>query len=121
GGTGTPNACGSSADAGPCTNLCLQQVACGGAATTTVSGTVYAPNGIDPLYGALVYVPNAPVAPFPPGVACDQCGAQASGSPLVSTVTGPDGTFHLQNAPAGASIPLVLQLGRWRRQVVIPS
>jgi hypothetical protein len=121
GGGGTPSVCGGAPDGGTCTNLCLQQVACDGGATTTVSGTVFAPNGVDPLYNALVYVPNAPVAAFPPGVACEQCGAQASGSPLVSVVTGPDGTFQLQNVPVGSAIPLVIQIGRWRRQVVIPA
>ncbi len=122
GGAGVPSACGAGAlDAGACTNLCLQQVACDGGATTTVTGVVRAPNGVDPLYNALVYVPNAPVAPFPAGVSCDQCGAEASGSPLVSATTGPDGTFTLQDVPAGQSIPLVIQIGRWRRQVVIPA
>src|SRR5262249_753167 len=51
----------------------------------------------------------------------DQCGAEASGSPLVSVVTGPNGKFQLQNVPAGPNIPLVIQIGRWRRQIVIPS
>ena len=37
------------------------------------------------------------------------------------TETAPDGTFTLVNVPAGADIPLVIQLGRWRRQVTIPS
>jgi hypothetical protein len=35
--------------------------------------------------------------------------------------TGPDGTFTLNNVPAGQNIPLVIQLGRWRRQITIPS
>jgi hypothetical protein len=44
-----------------------------------------------------------------------------SGSPLVSTVTAADGTFTLNNMPVGSNIPLVLQIGKWRRQIVIPS
>ena len=131
GGGGSPGVCGP-ADAGAlgaCTGLCTQQVVCPGHnVTTTVSGTVYAPNGTDPLYDALVYVPNgaagAPtygVTAFPPGVHCDQCGTEVSGSPLVSTNTGPDGTFQLQNVPAGTNIPLVIQLGRWRRMILIPT
>jgi len=121
GGGGVPSVCGGAPDGGACENLCLQQVACDGGTTTTLSGTVFAPNGTDPLYNALVYVPNAPVTPFSPGVACEQCGAQASGSPLVSVVTDAGGTFQLQNVPVGVDIPLVIQIGRWRRQVVVPS
>jgi hypothetical protein len=86
-----------------------------------VSGTVYAPNGVDPLPNVLVYIPNAPVDPFTPGVACEQCSAGVSGSPLVSAATDTFGNFTLQNAPVGANIPLVIQTGRWRRQVTIPS
>ena len=122
GGGGTPSVCAVSAS---CTNLCLQQVSCTGGVTTTIKGTVFAPGkspGVgDPLLNALVYVPNAPVMPFAPGVSCDKCDANVSGSPLVSATTGTDGTFELKNAPVGQNIPLVIQLGRWRRQVTIPS
>jgi len=105
-----------------CTNLCLQQITCPNPAiTTTVTGKVYAPNGVDPLLNALVYVPNAPVDPFPSGVSCDQCASEASGAPLVSAVSAVDGSFTLSNVPVGHNIPLVIQLGRWRRQVTIPS
>jgi hypothetical protein len=89
--------------------------------TTTLTGTVYAPNGTDPLPNALVYVPNAPVQPFTPGVSCDNCSATASGSPLVTAVSAVDGTFTLTNVPVGANIPLVVQIGRWRRQVTVPN
>ncbi len=128
GGGGTPNVCGGGARDGgmpACTGLCTQQVPCPGGGTTTVSGTVVAPTPPqygtpDPLYNALVYVPNGTVRPFPTGVSCDQCGATASGNPLVTTVTGANGQFRLENVPVGANIPLVIQLGRWRRQVTIP-
>ncbi|MBS2029685.1 MAG: hypothetical protein JST54_17430, partial [Deltaproteobacteria bacterium] len=124
GGSGIPSICGSSnrPDAGlSCTNLCLQQQVCTGGGTTSVTGTVYAPNGVDPLYNALVYVPNGPVAAFTPGVACLTCDEQISGEPLVATNTNPDGSFTLTNMPVGANIPLVIQLGRWRRQVTISN
>ncbi len=111
-----------------CTGLCLKQVTCSNpAVTTTMSGTVYAPNGVDPLPNVLVYVPNggpAPtygVQPFTPGVACEPCSAGVSGSPLVSAATDTTGHFSLQNVPVGASIPLVIQTGRWRRQVTVPT
>jgi len=117
GGAGTASVCGASP---LCTNLCLQQVTCAGAATTSISGTVYAPNGTDPLPNAVVYVPNGAVEGFASGVSCDNC-AQASGSPLVGGTSAVDGTFKLTNAPVGNNIPLVIQIGRWRRQVTIPK
>src|SRR6185503_43860 len=40
---------------------------------TTLSGTVYAPNGTLPLYGVNVYVPASDPGPLPDGVTCDQC------------------------------------------------
>ena len=96
---------------------------CSGGATTTISGTVVTPalTAPDPLYNAVVYIPNAAVAPFAPGVSCDRCGAATSGAPVVSAVTGPDGRFVLRDVPVGANIPLVIQLGRWRRQVTISN
>jgi hypothetical protein len=114
----TPGQCGTP---NTCTNLCLEQVMCPNAGTTSVSGTVYAPNGVDPLPNVLVYVPNAPVSPFAPGVVCDNCSAGVSGSPLVSAATDTAGHFKLTNVPVGANIPLVIQTGRWRRQVTLAN
>ena len=115
----SPGQCGTPTS---CTNLCLQQVTCPGAGvTTTISGTVYAPNGNDPLPNAAVYVPNGAVLPFPAGVSCDTCGAAASGAPLVSAVTGIDGKFTLKNVPVGSNIPIVIQIGRWRRQIKVTT
>ncbi len=108
----------------PCTGLACQQVSCPGSTTTTISGTVYAPNGIDPLPNITVYIPNAAVDPFPPNPSPAQCQAPGTpplGSPLVGTTTGVDGKFILTNVPVGANIPLVIQSGRWRRQLVIPG
>jgi hypothetical protein len=113
-------------------------MACTATTKTTITGTVTAPghtnvapwtNWIpDPIYGALVYVPNgAAGAPtygttaFTPGVACDSCSSLVTGSPLIGVTTGVDGTFTLTDAPCGTNIPLVIQLGRWRRQITIPS
>ncbi len=108
-------------DASPaCVNLECQQTPCPGGATTTVTGKVFDPAGSTPLYNAIVYVPNAAVDAFVPGVTCDKCGAVASGAPLVSALTAADGSFTLANVPAGTDIPLVIQIGRWRRQVKIP-
>lgn len=115
-----------SSDGAVCTNLCKNQMQCSGGGTTSVSGTVLAPTppayGLpDPIYNAVVYVPNAAVQAFATGVSCDRCGTPLSGSPLVKALTGPDGKFTLTNVPVGTNIPLVIQIGRWRRQVVIPQ
>jgi hypothetical protein len=107
-----------------CTSgYCLQnlQQACSGNATTSVTGTVYAPNGTDPLPNVTVYIPNDVVQPFTPGVSCPVVGAPPSGSPLLGTETDVNGNFTLVNVPVGSNIPLVIVSGRWRRQLVIPS
>src|SRR5580692_11414969 len=102
------------------TGLCLQQTTCSGNATTSITGTVYAPNGTDPLPNVTVYIPNAPVDPFTPGVSCPLVGAPPSGSPLVGTETDVNGKFTLVDVPVGSNIPLVIVSGRWRRQLVVP-
>jgi hypothetical protein len=124
-GANMPNVCGMLTN---CTGLCLQQTTCPGMGTTSVSGTVYAPQGVDPLPNTLVYVPNGAagpptwgVQPFAPGVSCGPCGADISGSPLVSAVTAVDGSFTLTDVPVGANIPLVIQNGRWRRKITIQN
>ncbi len=104
----------------PCEGLACQQVDCGPEATTSLTGIVTAPNGTLPLYNVIVYVPNAPLEPIPSGASCDRCGT-VSGEPLVSTVSGIDGSFTLTNVPVGEDIPLVIQVGKWRRQVTLPK
>jgi len=94
---------------------------CTGGATTSITGTVYAPNGTDPLPNVTVYIPTTAVAAFIPDVSCPVVGAPPSGSPLIGTITATDGTFELDGVPVGADIPLVIVSGRWRRQLVIPA
>ncbi len=103
----------------PCLGLQCQQKDCGELGATTLVGKVYAPNGKLPLYNAVVYVPNADLEPFADAVTCDRCNGHVSGNPLVQAVTGPDGAFQLDNVPAGIDIPLVVQVGKWRRKVLI--
>ncbi|MBS2012021.1 MAG: carboxypeptidase regulatory-like domain-containing protein [Deltaproteobacteria bacterium] len=103
-----------------CTGLQCQQKACSGGVTTTVTGKVYAPNGTLPLYNAIVYVPNSEPAPITKGATCDKCGA-VTGDPIVTALTDPEGKFELKDVPVGKDIPLVIQIGKWRRQVKLPE
>src|SRR5262245_24039593 len=63
-----------------------------GMALPQLTGTVYAPNGADPLAGALVYVPMGQPQPLPTGNRCDACATVAGA--WVQTHTGPMGVFH---------------------------
>jgi hypothetical protein len=103
-----------------CTGIACQVASCSGGGSTTVSGTVYAPNGTLPLYDVQVFIPNAPLEPFPKGVQCDQCGAPVSGSPVTTGLSDPSGHFTLSGVPSGSNIPIVVQLGKWRREATIP-
>ena len=89
---------------------------------TTVSGTVFDPSGKTPVYGAVVYIPDQPdqIGDIVqgPGNLCGRC-AQPSGSPIAGAVTGPDGSFTIRQAPVGRQIPIVVQLGKWRRMSYI--
>lgn len=112
----------SGADAkGPCRGLECQQVDCGAGASTSLSGIVYDPAGQIPLYNVIVYVPNAPLDPIKDGATCDRCGGVASGAPVVTTLTDAKGQFQLKDVPVGTNIPLVIQVGKWRREIVIPK
>jgi hypothetical protein len=109
-------------DAGPpCVNLQCKQVFCEDGGTTSVTGTILDPAGKNPLYNVVVYVPNSTPTPFTDSATCDTCAALYTGDPLVTASTAADGTFTLQNVPVGTNIPLVVQIGKWRRQITIPT
>ena len=124
-----PQICGGGGQAGvcgglPCTGLCQNQVTCPGNGTTRFKGRVVAgTQGVygspDPVPNVVVYVPNGTVQKFSAGVQCSQCGAEVTGNPLVQTTTDYLGNFSLDNVPVPPSgkVPVVIQLGRWRRQL----
>jgi len=122
---GNKNGNGDDDGTGPdaCVGLECQVVDCASMSMppTTITGTVFAPNGTLPLNGVNVYVPRDPLPPFIEGVSCDRCSSTLPGSPITQTVSGADGTFRLENVPAGDNIPLVVTTGKWRRQVTISN
>ncbi len=102
-----------------CTGIRCSIATCSGGAKTTLSGTVFDPAGKTPLYNVIVYVPNEKPKPFDTGVSCDKCGGTLTGSPITTALTDTKGHFTLTNVPSGKNIPLVIQVGKWRRQVVV--
>jgi len=79
-----------------------------------------APNGTLPIPNAIVFVPKGPVGSLPAGATCERCGTILGATPLVRT-TNTAGAFTLAGVPAGTDVPLVVQIGKWRRQVVLPN
>jgi hypothetical protein len=89
--------------------------------STTVSGTVFAPNGTLPLFGVTVYVPARDPGPLPAGVQCGNCASSLPGGALARATTDEAGHFTLYDVPATTSVPLVIQVGKWRRQLSLPE
>jgi hypothetical protein len=104
-----------------CKNLQCDIRQCANGPKTSVSGTVYDPAGKNPLYNVAVFVPNAQPEPFAFGATCDSCSALYTGSPVVSTLTDAKGQFKLENVPVGTDVPLVIQIGKWRRQLKLAT
>jgi hypothetical protein len=103
-----------------CKGLQCQQHPCASGATT-ISGRIYDPAGKNPLYNVSVYIPNEMVQPLKLGASCDQCASLYTGKPVVSALTDPAGNFIIKDAPDGPNIPLVIQVGKWRKQLTIPN
>jgi hypothetical protein len=90
--------------------------------TTTVSGKVYDPAGRVPLYNAVVYIvedPKTTLKPLGQRVKCESCSEHFPKTAMAVALTASDGSFRLTDVPAGEKIPLVIQLGKWRRVVEI--
>ncbi len=98
---------------------------------TKITGKVYDPGGRNPLYNIQVFIPSgdlpeiktglpAPKADgFCPGQACD---SQVL-NPIAAALTNTKGEFELKGPRLfpGKNVPLVMQIGKWRRKIVIPE
>jgi hypothetical protein len=106
-----------------CTGLECQIVQCEkmGKPPTTVSGTVFAPNGTLALYGANVYVPFVDPGPFEDTLTCGKCQDSLPGGAIAAAVSDTAGKFTMSNVPSGSDIPLFVTIGKWRRKVSIPQ
>ena len=122
GGDGIQGVCPGSSLGVACTGIQCDVESCASPdIKTTVTGVVYDPAGVNPLYNVWVYVPNAPLEEIPTGATCERCLANLSGSPIATALTDASGHFKLEGVPTGENIPIVMQVGRWRRQVTLPK
>jgi hypothetical protein len=110
----------SSTASGQCTSQgqCVNR-SCATGRHTTISGTVYDPAGINPLYNVAVYVPQSPTSALPAGASCYACQSLYAGGVVAGTLTDAAGHFSIVDAPTGSAVPLVVQIGKWRRQYKI--
>ena len=95
---------------------------------TRISGKVYDPSsgapaiaGANnlPLAGITVFQPAGALSTLTDGVSCDTCASTDSPS-IAKTVTDATGSFTLSGATPSANTRVVVQSGRWRREVSVP-
>jgi hypothetical protein len=90
--------------------------------STTLRGKVYDPAGSNALYNVQVYIPSGQnpeaLPPLPDstqdGIVCETCSSTVL-SPLRATLTDSSGEFTLEDVPVDKEVPVVIQVGKWRR------
>jgi hypothetical protein len=112
-------------DAPGCVGLeCSVNKSCADGKHTRLTGKVFDPAGVNPLYNIIVYVPTDPggkLDPIETGVkTCGTCDAKIR-DVVTATLTDDMGRFVLDDVPTGKNIPLVMQVGKWRREITIPE
>jgi hypothetical protein len=106
----------------PCQGLACKREKCDDpSTTTTITGKVYDPAGANALYNVLVYIPGGPngdadLPAITEGVSCETCASIAL-SPMVSALTNTKGEFELKDVPVDKDVPVVIQVGKWRRKL----
>jgi hypothetical protein len=113
-----PDDSGTGEGSAPCRGLECLRVSCTSGPKTSIKGRIFEPAGKIPLYNIIVYIPNAPLPAITHGASCDKCGSLAV-SPVVSAITDEKGDFVLDDVPVSDKIPLVIQVGKWRRAIEV--
>ena len=98
---------------------------CPNGSQTTLTGTVYDPAGRNPLANVVVFVPEDPdsdhLSPIATGASsCVSCTGSVRDY-VTATFTDSAGHFILAGVPTGRNIPLVVQVGKWRRETFVPE
>jgi hypothetical protein len=92
--------------------------------TTSLSGTVFDPAGQVPLSGIVVYVvadPSKPLDTITTGTStCSACNTKIDNY-MALAVTDTKGHFSMTGVPATTGVPIVVQAGKWRREVTLAS
>jgi hypothetical protein len=88
--------------------------------TTSISGVVRDPAGNLPLPNVTVTIPSGPIQALPQGAkACVPCNELVGADAAEQTTTDGNGAFTLAFVPSGTAMPVVIQTGKWRRQVFV--
>lgn len=105
---------------------------CPAGSETKITGKVYDPAGRNPLYNIQVFVPSGELPPIKfglpdPPAGSDVCGGQTCETevqnPLAAALSNTKGEFEVKGARfvGGKNVPLVMQIGKWRRKIVVPE
>ncbi len=105
---------------GACNGLQCQVHTCAGGGSTKITGKVFDPGGTAPIYNAIVYVPNEKTKPIVQGSSCDKCADTVVNPVPRAVLTNERGEFTIEGVPDGDDIPIVFQIGKWRREVHVP-
>ena len=85
---------------------------------------MYDPAGKNPIPHAFVFVPADPNGQIPviiPGArTCETCDFPI-GSYVAATISDATGSFSLHGVPTGTHVPLLVQIGKWRREVFVTT
>jgi hypothetical protein len=89
---------------------------------TEMTGTVFDPAGQVPLSNVVVYVPADPSKPLTPiktgTSSCSACTTEIANY-MALAVTDVNGHFTMKGVPATSGVPVVVQIGKWRREITL--